>query len=85
MDSNNTKKSGKRTRTSMRLGQKTFTSVGNIEEFEVNDDIETDDELYIFSDNDEMYAEFDDDLFNSYVNNGLEKNLEDRGDLSGYE
>ena len=63
---------------------KTFTSAYDIEDFGVNDDIETCNELYMFSDNDEIYVEFEDDLFNSYDNEGLEKDLEDSGNLFSY-
>ena len=98
-ESSNTKRAGKKnskgwaegnarqnTITSKRLGKrKEFENVLNGVDAGIQDEVETDDELYVYSDNDEMSVDLDDELFSTFVQEGLENELDSGGDLSNYE
>ncbi|KAL3500959.1 hypothetical protein ACH5RR_035408 [Cinchona calisaya] len=77
-----------KTRRSSRLANgKRKASIGTseIENGLVDDNMETDDNLYAFTGDDEMGADCDDEFYSRMVTNELENDSENSGVLSGYE
>ncbi|KAL3522167.1 hypothetical protein ACH5RR_015001 [Cinchona calisaya] len=73
-------------RTSKRLAKgKASISTNELEDGMVGDEIETDDDLYAFTDEDEMGVDYDDYIYSSLVTDEIENDSKTTGFLSGYE